>query len=394
MRPFALLALSLPLLAAGSAPVRPLTAPLSPELGQARAEQAAAEAEVAKLQKLASDARDEASRLRAEREAAARAIDAAEARITASDMQARLAAAYVDAHRQRLDREQRPIASLLAGLATMAERPPLLALADRGGTDELVKVRILLDATLPVIRARTARLSTQLADGQRLQREAGAAWSELVRSRQELGARRERFAALEQRALDRAQASGSRALGAGDVALAAGEDVERLRASEQVSRDALRLAAQLAASTPAPARPFQAEDAAPSAAPFAYQLPIASAVTEGLGWVNASGVQSRGLTLASVKGDALAAPAAGVVRFAGPYRDYDGILIIDHGNGWLTLLVNLATPLQPGAKVRLGDPIGRALGPIQVELSQNGRHTSPALIAGSSATLSKAGKGG
>jgi septal ring factor EnvC (AmiA/AmiB activator) len=283
---------------------------------------------------------------------------------------------------------------LLAGLATMAERPPLLALADRGGTDELVKVRILLDATLPVIRARTARLSAQLADGQRLQREAAAARDELVRSREELGARREQFAALEQRALDRAQASGSRALGAGDVALAAGEDVERLRASEQGSRDALRLAAELAAMSPAPGRPMRSADATPAPLPFAYQLPIASRVTEGLGSVNASGVQSRGLTLATLRGDALAAPAAGVVRYAGPYRDYDGILIIDHGNGWLTLIVNLATSLQPGAKVHLGDPIGRALGPIQVELSQNGRRISPALIAGSSATLSKAGKGG
>jgi septal ring factor EnvC (AmiA/AmiB activator) len=309
-------------------------------------------------------------------------------------MQLRLAAAYVAAHRRRLEQQQRPIASLLAGLATMAERPPLLALADRGGTDELVKVRILLDSTLPVIRKRTARLSSQLADGRRLERQASAARDELVRGRQELASRRDQFAALEERALDRAQASGSRALGAGDIAITAGEDVERLRASEQASREALRLAAQLASAEPAPVRPVRAEDAARPAAPFAYQLPVVARVTEGLGSVNASGVQSRGLTLATSRGDALAAPAAGVVRFAGPYRDYDGILIVDHGNGWLTLIVNLATPLQPGAKVRLGDPIGRALGPIQVELSENGRRISPALIAGSSASLSKAGKGG
>ena len=41
----------------------------------------------------------------------------------------------------------------------------LLVLADRGGTDELVKVRLLLDATLPVIRSRTGRLSAELAQG-------------------------------------------------------------------------------------------------------------------------------------------------------------------------------------------------------------------------------------
>src|SRR4029078_7503621 len=93
-------------------------------------------------------------------------------------------------------------------------------------------------------------------------------------------------------------------------------------------------------------------------------------------------------------GMALAAPADGTIRFAGPFRDYDGVVIIDHGGGWMSVIVNASGSLHAGDRVKLGDPIGRALGPIQVELSQNGRRISPALIAGSSATLSKAGKGG
>jgi len=378
--------------AASAAP--PVTSPTDDELRQARTEQAAAEAEVAKLDQAALQARDEASRLRAQQDAAAQAIEAAEARITASDVQLRLASAFVAAHRQQLAREQRPIASLLAGLATMAERPPLLALADRGGTDELVKVRILLDATLPVIRRKTARLSSELAAGQQLEQRALAAKTELVQGRKDLAARRQQFAALESRAIARSLASGGRALGAGDVAIAAGEDVERLRASEASSRDALRLAGQLAALEPAPPRPAGPEGGAVRLVPFAYALPANARVTDGLGSVNDSGVQSRGLTLATPRGSPLAAPAAGTVRFSGPYGDYDGILIIDHGGGWMSLIVNVASTLRPGSRVQLGDPVGRALGPIGVELSQNGRRISPALIAGSSATLSKAPKGG
>ena len=128
--------------------------------------------------------------------------------------------------------------------------------------------------------------------------------------------------------------------------------------------------------------------------PFAYVLPANARVIDGLGAVNDSGVQSRGLTLETPRGAPLAAPAAGTVRFSGPYGDYDGILIIDHGSGWMSLIVNVASTLRPGSRVQLGDPVGRALGPIGVELSQNGRRISPALIAGSSATLSKAPKGG
>ena len=377
-----------------AASAAPAPNPMEDELRQARTEQAAAEAEVAKLDQAALQARDEASRLRAQQDAAAQAIEAAEARITASDVQLRLASAYVAAHRQQLAREQRPIASLLAGLATMAERPPLLALADRGGTDELVKVRILLDATLPVIRRKTARLSSELGAGQQLEQRALAAKTELVQGRKDLAARRQQFAALESRAISRSLASGGRALGAGDVAIAAGEDVERLRASEASSRDALRLAGQLAALEPAPPRPAGPEGGAVRLVPFAYVLPANARVTDGLGAVNDSGVQSRGLTLATPRGAPLAAPAAGTVRFSGPYGDYDGILIIDHGGGWMSLILNVASTLRPGSRVQLGDPIGRALGSIGVELSQNGRRISPALIAGSSATLSKAPKGG
>jgi septal ring factor EnvC (AmiA/AmiB activator) len=110
--------------------------------------------------------------------------------------------------------------------------------------------------------------------------------------------------------------------------------------------------------------------------------------------VNSSGVRSRGLTLATSRGTPLTAPAAGVVRFAGPFRDYDGILIIDHGGGWMSLIVNVSTALKAGDRVQLGQQVGRALGAIAVELSQNGRRISPALIAGSSQSLSNGVKGG
>src|SRR5207248_6267294 len=98
----------------------------------------------------------------------------------------------------------------------------------------------------------------------------------------------------------------------------------------------------------------------PPRPPFPYELPAASPVTEGLAAVNASGVRSRGLTLATARGTSVTAPAAGVVRFSGPFRDYDGIIIIDHGGGWTSLIVNVSTELKPGDRVELGQPVGRA----------------------------------
>src|SRR6185437_11073116 len=112
-------------------------------------------------ERAASRAQTEAGRLHAQQAAAAQAIDAAEARIGAANARLQLASAYVAAHRQQLAAEQQPVSSLLAGLATMARRPPLLVLADRGGTDQLVEIRLPLNSTLPVIRSRTSRLSAE-----------------------------------------------------------------------------------------------------------------------------------------------------------------------------------------------------------------------------------------
>ena len=134
MRAAALILLACPFLASSGFAQRG-PGSLRSALDRARAEQASAEAETSRLEQAASRARGEAERLHAEQAAAAQAIEAAESRITAADMQFRLAAASVAAHRQRLAEEQRPAASLLAGLATMARRPPLLALSDTASAD-------------------------------------------------------------------------------------------------------------------------------------------------------------------------------------------------------------------------------------------------------------------
>ena len=392
MRRFAIALFLTPLVVA-SAPAQPLPSPLQQALSQAQAEQAAAEMQTARLEKVAASARGEAQRLSAEQAAAAQAIEAAEARITAADMRFQIAAAYVAAHRQQLAEEQRPVSSLLAGLAVMARRPPLLALTDGGGTDDLVKVGVLLDSTLPVIRSRTRALSGQISEGQRLEGAAAYARADLVKSRQQLLIRRQQFALLEQRALRQSIAAGGQALGTGDVAIAAAEQVERLRSEQSSSRSDRALAALLASETPAPLRPFAPAGPRPRP-PFAYTLPVNAPVVEGLGAVNDSGVRSRGTVFATPRGVEVDAPADGMVRYSGPYRNYDGILIIDHGGGWKSVIVNAGSKLQRGSKVTIGEPIGIALGAVEIELQRNGAAVSPALIAGSSAMLSNPSKGG
>ena len=394
MRSAALAILFIPLLAAAaSAPIQPAAQPLDETLRQARAEQATAEAQAARLLRAADAARGDVARLQAQQLAAEQALEASEAQITAADAEVRLASARLLAQRTQLQREQQPVSSLLAGLALMAQRPPLLAVADKHGTDELVRVRILLEATLPVIRKRAAALSAELGESARLEQQASAAREGLSQSRALLFKRRQQFAALEQRSLQLASSATRQSLSAGDVALASGEDVASLETSASRSRSAWTLASQVNAQDPAPPRPAASVSSSPKP-PFQYQLVASAPVVDGLGAVSDAGVRSRGVTFRTARGAPIVAPAPGIVRFSGPYRNHDGVVIIDHGGGWTSLLVGVASALKPGAQVAAGEPLGRALGPVEVELSRNGTRLSPALIAGSSAPLSNGAKGG
>lgn len=360
---------------------------------RSQAEYVSARAEAERLQAAADRAESELERLRARQGAAAGAIEAAEAQITLAGLRLSQAEAIARSRRLALAEAQRPVASLLAGVAVMGQRPPLLALIDGGSVDKLVETRVLLDSSLPVIRARSAAYATRLASAERAVEQARSAQRQLEAGRAALEKGRRDFASIEQRLLDRSARAGEAALGASDRLLATAEASERAIGDHRASSATRAQALALASGPPVPARPGSA-DGPSFRAPFAYRLPADAAVTRGVGEVDRSGIRARGVTLATARGALLEAPGAGTVRFAGPFKDFDGVLIIDHGGGWMTMMVNVSTQLRRGKRVAAGEPAGRALGPISVELYRNGKAQSPALIAGSSVPLSKGRQGG
>lgn len=376
---------------ASSAPVQGERPPLDLAVAQAKREAAAAEALQQRAESAANAARGEAERLGMQRLAAAQAIAAEEARISSADAEALLLRTRLAAARQALAKEQAPVSSLLAGLVVLGRRPPLTLLAGADSPEELIKVKLLMQAVAPHIRKRSAALAARLEQGRALEQAALAAGGQAARSRQQLERRKIELAALEAEALELAERRGGAAVGAGDLALARGEQAETLLRQGASGRRALGAAAELARMGPARV-PRTAGDA--PAPPIAYQLPAAAPVTEGLGNVSDNGVRARGITLATRRGAAVAAPAAGTILFSGPFKDYDGIVIIDHGNGWRTVLVNVGSTAAKSARVGLGQRLGTALGPIEVQLQHRGKPVSAAIIAGSSALLSKASESG
>jgi septal ring factor EnvC (AmiA/AmiB activator) len=386
-----ILAVAAPALASASVPIELPRETIEQALARTSAEARAAEARVAVLKSREQAASDEASRLRAERQRAAADIVLTEARLAAADVKLTAAKVAVAARGARLAQQRAPLAALLAGLATMGRRPPMIALADTGSIAELVRVRALIDGSMPVIMRRSAALQAELDRGRQLAASADVARRVVDASRAELLEQQRRFALLETRANARAAQLRASASGVDDQVLAGGEAVLDL-GSEAAAAGAARSLARATARLPlAPPRPF-APDSRAAPPGIAYQLPTQAAVIEGLGNVSAAGVRSRGIRFATPRGSQIVAPASGKILFAGAFREHDGIIVIDHGDGWTSLLIDLAPTVRAGERVAAGAPLGRALRDVSLELRKAGQPRSAALIAGSSHMLLNGGK--
>ncbi|MES2754282.1 MAG: peptidoglycan DD-metalloendopeptidase family protein [Pseudomonadota bacterium] len=349
-------------------------------LAQAQAQSAAAGARAARLERAAAAQRDSARQARAAEAAVAQRIVGAQADIAAAEARVAIVARAQAVQRARLAERQGPVARLLAALQSLAARPPLVAVAQPGSVDDLVHVRAALGTALPVVRARTAGVRAELAATRTLQRRAAQAAQGLIDGRRALEAQRLALIQLEAQHRYRSRALGRDALYESDRALALGERARDLVGSLSIAADEAGIArALMALSGPLP-RPGDAGSEA--AATAVYRLPVAGRVVTGLGEISDAGVRSRGLTLACRPDARVNAPAGGQVRYAGPFRQYGRVVVIDHGDGWTSAVTGLGDiDVALGDRVRAGDRIGRAQGDgasgdeprVTVELRRRGR---------------------
>ena len=75
------------------------------------------------------------------------------------------------------------------------------------------------------------------------------------------------------------------------------------------------------------------------------------------------------------------APGAGRVVFAGPYRGYGRIAIVEHANGWTSLVTGLGSlDVDTGQNVTAGTALGLAASGSQgvsLELRRDGEPVNP-----------------
>ncbi len=364
-------------------------------MAEAQAQGATARARAEVLEASAARATVAATRTAQEAAAVAARIQQAEAGIAANEARISLIEQQRVALRIRLAQRQRPVVQLTAALQRLSRRPVILSLLRPGSVRETMYMRAMLETMLPEVERRTAALRAEIAKGRSLQRQSQRAAAQLRAGEQELGTRRQSLAALETRQrLTSREASGiadreaERALALAEQARDLGGLIRQLDAASLVRTSLARLPGPIMR----PARPEQAQSQQSQIAAVAdqleppialgrYLLPMAGRLVAGFGDTRPGLSRSRGIAIAARGGAQAVAPAAGRVAFAGPYRGYGKIIIIEHQGGWTTLITGLAQlDTRIGQRLVAGSPLGVA-GPgkplIGLELRRDGAVVNP-----------------
>lgn len=361
------------------------------QLARAARESRRAEQRAARLTRTAEAATEAATRTATEAAALAARIQQAEADIEVARARYSLARSARAALAARLAEKQEPTARLAAALQTASRRPLALSALQPGSLKEVVYVRAVLDSAVPQIRARTAGLRADLDKGRALEADAARALTSLRAGETALRERRTELAALEnkQRLASRnargaASREAERALALAEEArdldglVARLDDVAALRRELAALPGPVLRPANLAAALPAAPAPAPSASAPP---PRDFQLPVDGRTLTGFGARRASGLASTGLELAPVAGAQVVAPGRGRVAFAGPYRGFGRIVIIEHEGGWTSLVTGLArVDVTVGDTVIGGSPMGVAGGgaaPVTFELRRDGKPVNP-----------------
>lgn len=113
-------------------------------------------------------------------------------------------------------------------------------------------------------------------------------------------------------------------------------------------------------------------------------LPVAGSIQTAFGQKNMHGVTNKGLEIGARPGSTVTTPLGGVVKFAGPFKSYRNIVIIEHYDNTMGLIGGLRDiTVQTGSTVQSGEPIGVVGGHggessmIYFEIRKNGQQIDP-----------------
>lgn len=320
---------------------------------------------------------------------ATRQAQATEDRMTRLEERLKTLGASEAAIRRSLDGRRGVIAEILAALQRMGRRPPPAVLVRPEDVLAVIRTSMLLGAVVPELRGEAETLAADLTELVRLKgliaadreglKNDLAGWArEQQRLNGLMAARKARLAEVESGlATERSRTA--------ELGLQARTLKELLERMEGEVASARRAAEEARAAETREARATQERFAAAGIrdparlAPkvrFAdtrgdLPRPVSGALTRGFNQTDANGGTTRGISLTTRPKAVVSSPADGWVSFAGQFRSYGRLLIINAGDGYYLLLAGMdQIDVEVGQFVLAGEPVAA--------MGEGGAGTTPA----------------
>jgi septal ring factor EnvC (AmiA/AmiB activator) len=283
-----------------------------------------------------------------------------------------------DAIRKSLESRREVIIQILAGLQRMGRNPPPALLISPNDIMTAIRTAMMMGAVVPELRAETMVLAADLEELSAVRLRIANERTALKRETDQLGQERLRLAALVEarqkaminveRALDaerrRAAELARQATSLKDLIASMEQEIGGARRGAEAARKADE-ERQKTAALPRDLRksPFADRSRTTPAIAFAdarglLPMPVSGSLAKKFGEKDDFGGVERGISIGTQAGATVSSPCDCWVSFAGPYRTYGQLLIVNAGNGYYIVLAGMERiNVEVGQFVQVGEPV-------------------------------------
>lgn len=336
---------------------------------------------------------DEVERLRGQLISVARRAQLREAAVTRLENSLEQLHADEIVARARLAERRDRLADSTAALVSLARLPTAALAFGQGSPAKSVRQALLLRTAVTSLGDDVARGHRQLAALDMLRRTIDAKQKALKSETALLAGERSRLQRLSEA---KARLANATAVERQDARLRAAKLAEEARDMrdllarlESERRQRVEAAKEPPSAEAAPAlqaslAPPPAAAATPRSPAFIGQLPAQGRIVQAFGQATPVGAEAKGIRIQTRAAAQVTAPVDGTVVFAGTFRRYGHLLILEHSAGYHILLAGLSRiDSAVGDQVHAGEPVGEMDAPggapptLYVELRHEGRPINP-----------------
>lgn len=392
---FLLMASGQPLLAA---PMGKTTASVSAaDVAKAEAEAKKASQERQKLEAAAKKIKEELSSVNQKMIATAKKIQNGEDEVERQQGELEKLQEHLSASEIKFDADHSMLVDTLAALQNLAQRPSEAILAQPLSPVEVMRSTILMRNSIHALKERAEHIRQGIEDINAQKAEIARRLKDLEKENKELAAQHTEMKKLSQQkkqiytqvesqskeAKQKAELLASQAGSLRDL-------LEKLEKQKELQRKQLaekeRLAKQRAADELRAER-GQAPATHAAATNFAkakgqVSRPARGAIITQFKQEMSKGVESNGIDIKTASNAQVIAPYDGTVIFSGPFKNFGNLIIIDHGDGYTSLLSGLGeNNTEVGQTLLTGEPVGTmpsgAAGKLHMEIRKNNQPLNP-----------------